>query len=507
MSNEELLALSSVELRRRIGTKEISPVELLEASLQRIEAINPAVNAVTAMCVARARKEAKAAELAVKRGEDLPLLHGLPTGIKDLEETKDLLTTYGSPLYRDFVPSWDNVMVGRVRAAGAIVVGKTNVPEFGAGANSRNPVWGATGNPFNPTLNPGGSSGGSAVALATDMLPVCTGSDTGGSLRIPAAMCGVVGFRPSPGMVSVERRGMGWTPISVLGPMGRTVADTCLLYATQIGQHDSDPLSFPIEGDAFAEPWPVDLGSLRVAWTEDYGGTPVEKGIRATMRAKMKAMKHLFRRLDHIDMDMGEADRCFDVIRAVGFLARYHDAYTKDKMLLGPNIRANYEIGAKMSLADFAWAHSEQTRMFRKFQELYKDYDLVLGPTVGVTPFPWKQLYVEAMEGKKLRNYYHWLAPTYWITLVTNPAVALPCGTDHKKMPFGLQVIGRFRGDGEVLGAAHAMEQAFNHIPELKRPRPNLAKLRKPTPALKSIVTHPPKLDAKPTRGPAPGAL
>src|SRR5258707_7524477 len=163
MSNEELVSLTAVELRRRIGTKEISPVELLEACLDRIEEVNPAVNAVTAMSVKRARKEAKAAETAVRRGEDLPLLHGLPAGIKDLEETKDLLTTYGSPLYRDFVPTWDNVMVGRMRPAGAVAVGKTNVPEFGAGANSRNPVWGATGNPFNPALNPGGSSGGSAV--------------------------------------------------------------------------------------------------------------------------------------------------------------------------------------------------------------------------------------------------------------------------------------------------------------------------------------------------------
>ena len=369
MSNEELVSLSAVELRRRIGTKEVSPVELLDACLDRIEEVNPAVNAVTAMCVKRARQEAKAAEAAARRGEDLPPLHGLPTGIKDLEETKDLLTTYGSPLYRDFVPTWDNVMVGRVRAAGAVVVGKTNVPEFGAGANSRNPVWGATGNPFDPRLNPGGSSGGSAVALATDMLPVCTGSDTGGSLRIPAAMCGVVGFRPSPGMVAVERRGMGWTPISVLGPMGRTVADTCLLYATQVGQHDTDPLSFPIDGAVFAEPWPVDLGSLRVAWSEDFGGVPVEKGIRRTMRAKIKAMKHLFRSLDEVKMDFGEADRCFDVVRAVSFVARYREAYEKNRELLGPNIRANYEIGANMTLADFAWAHAEQTRIFRKFQE------------------------------------------------------------------------------------------------------------------------------------------
>jgi len=507
MSKEELVSLSSVELRRRIGTKEISPVELLQACLDRIEEVNPAVNAVTAMSVKRARQEAKAAETAVRRGEELPLLHGLPTGIKDLEETKDLLTTYGSPLYRDFVPSWDNVMVARVRDAGAVVVGKTNVPEFGAGSNSRNPVWGATGNPFNPTLNAGGSSGGSAAALATDMLPVCTGSDTGGSLRNPASFCGIVGFRPSPGMVAVERRAMGWTPISVLGPMGRSVADVCLLYATQIGQHDLDPLSFPLEPEAYAEPWPVDLGSLRVAYTEDFGGAPVEKGIRQTFRAKLKAMKHLFRSVDEVEVDYGGADRCFDVVRAVSFLSRYHEAYTKHRKMLGPNIIANYEIGAKFSLADFAWAHGEQTRLFRAFQQIYQDYDLVIGPTVGFTPFPWKQLYIEEMDGKKLNTYYHWMATKYFISLVTNPAVSLPCGLDHKKMPFGLQVIGRFRGDGEVLGAAHAMEQAFGSIPELSRPRPNLEKLRKPVPELKSIVTHPPVLNAKPTKGPAPGAL
>ncbi len=230
---EELLNLSAVELRRRIGTKEISPVELLDACIARIERINPAVNAVTAVCYERARQEAKVAERAVMRGDALGLLHGLPAGIKDLDETGGLLTTYGSPLYRDFVPERDNAMVARVRAAGAVVVGKTNVPEFGAGANSRNFVWGATGNPFDPMLNAGGSSGGSAVALATNMLPLCTGSDTGGSLRIPAAICGVVGFRPSPGLVPVERRGLGWTPISVVGPMGRTVADTSLLLAAQ----------------------------------------------------------------------------------------------------------------------------------------------------------------------------------------------------------------------------------------------------------------------------------
>src|SRR5690348_7275363 len=263
-TNEDLLALTAVELRRRIGTKEISPVELLEACIERIERLNPSVNAVTAVCYERARAEAQAAEKAVLEGNALGFLHGLPAGIKDLDETGGLLTTYGSPLYRDFVPERDNAMVARVRAAGAIVVGKTNVPEFGAGANSRNVVWGATGNPFGPMLNAGGSSGGSATALATDMLPVCTGSDTGGSLRIPAAKCGVVGFRPSPGLAPVERRSLGWTPISVVGPLGRTVADTCLLFGAQAAFDDCDPLSYPVDGSAFATPRRCDPGTLRV---------------------------------------------------------------------------------------------------------------------------------------------------------------------------------------------------------------------------------------------------
>jgi Asp-tRNA(Asn)/Glu-tRNA(Gln) amidotransferase A subunit family amidase len=492
-ASDALLPLSSVELRRRIGTKEISPVELLDAVIARIEQINPAVNAITATCFARARREAKTAEKAVLDGELLGPLHGLPAGIKDLEETEGLLTTFGSPLFRDFIPEHDNVMVARMRKAGAIVVAKTNVPEFGAGANSRNVVWGATGNPFDPRLNPGGSSGGSAVALATDMLPVCTGSDTGGSLRIPGAINGVVGFRPSPGLVPHARRGLGWSAISVLGPMGRTVADASQLMAVQAGFDPVDPLGYPVDPQSFAIPALSDLGRLRVAWTEDFGQCPVETPIRKIMRERIAAMRHLFKSCDEIRPDFGEADRCFDVIRAISFVSRYQADYDKDPMSLGPNVRINYEMGAKMSLADVAWAQTEQTRIYRRFQETFRDYDLVLSPTVPVTPFPWTQLYLAEMEGKPLRNYYHWLALTYFITLATNPAISIPCGVDHKGMPFGLQVVGRARGDAEVLAAAHAMEQAFATIPALTRPRPDLSKLTKPTRELKSIVTHPPK--------------
>ncbi|MGC4008395.1 MAG: amidase family protein [Pseudomonas sp.] len=493
---DELVERPAVELRRLIGTKAISPVELLQACIHRIEAINPWVNAVTATCFDRAMAQAKAAERAVLAGEPLGLLHGLPLGVKDLEPTAGLRTTYGSPLYRDHVPAEDIELVARLRRAGAIVTAKTNVPEMGAGANSRNDVWGATGNPFNPNLNAGGSSGGSAAALACDMLPVCTGSDTGGSLRIPAAKCGVVGFRPSPGVVPSVRKVLGWSPISVVGPMGRTVQDACLQLAATAGAHPGDPLSFPLDPMSFLVPQQVDLGSLRAAYTEDFGICAVDREIRNTFLRKIGAMRHLFARCDRIDLEFGGAHRCFDVLRAEAFVAGMREAYERDPRSLGPNPRANYELGMRMSLSDTSWAHAEQTRLAKRFQEAFKDYDLILSPTTPVSPFPWTQRYADTVEGKKQDNYYRWLALTYVVTLTAHPAITLPCGRDDAAMPFGLQVVGSFRSDHRVLAAAHAMEVAFQASDELRRPRPELDRLRPAEPALKSIVTSPPNLAA-----------
>ncbi|MFZ4289825.1 amidase [Variovorax sp. HJSM1_2] len=492
-----LLETSAVELRRMIGAKAISPVELLEACIARIEWLNPHVNAVTATCFERAMIEAQAAERAVMAGAPLGLLHGLPLGVKDLEPTKDLLTTWGSAIYRDHVPTEDIELVARLRRAGAIVTGKTNVPEMGAGANSRNTVWGATGNPFNPNLNAGGSSGGSAAALACDMLPLCTGSDTGGSLRIPAAKCGVVGFRPSPGVVPSVRKLLGWTPISVVGPMGRTVADACLQLAASAGMHAGDPLSYPLDPLSFLKPQDVDLSQLRVAYTEDFGVCAVDDGIRASFRSKIAAMRHMFRSCDEIKLDLGEAHRCFDVLRAEAFVAGMHAAYERDPQSLGPNSRANYEMGVKMSLLDSAWAQAEQTRLIKRFQSSFADYDLVLSPTTPVSPFAWTQLYADTINGEKQENYYRWLGLTYVVTLLTHPALSLPCGTDHLGLPFGLQIVGGFRADHQVLGAAHAMEQAFQGHAGLRRPQPDLAALcsTRAEPPLRSIVTTPPVLD------------
>jgi len=490
--DDGLPSRSAVELRRMIGTKEISPVELLDACIARIEAVNPAVNAITATDFARARALAKHAEKQVLDGEPLGLLHGLPLGVKDLENTAGLLTTFGSPMSRGNVPAQDVVLVERLRAAGAIVTAKTNVPELGAGANTRNPVWGATGNPFNTALNAGGSSGGSAAALACDMLPVCTGSDTGGSLRIPASKCGVVGFRPTPGLVPNSRKLVGWSPISVVGPMGRTVADACLQLAATAGISAGDPLSFAVDPLGFAVPAHIDLGTLRVGWTEDFGSCDVDASIRTVFRERMALIAPFFRSCEEVRFDLGDVHRCFDVIRAESFVAGLHDAYTQDPNQLGPNTRANYELGASMSLADSAWAQAEQTRIFKRFQAAFQQYDVIFSPTTPVSPFPWQQLYAAQIDGREQDNYYRWLALTYVVTLTTHPAVSLPCGLDHAGMPFGLQIVGPFHGDRKTLAVAHALEQVFAQSPVLRRPRPDLSKLTRPDPSLKSIVTSPP---------------
>lgn len=493
MSVDNLLApLSANELSLLMRQGEVSPVEILSSCIARIERLNPAVNAVTATCYERAREEAREAERQLRSGAPIGPLHGLPIGIKDLQETKDLLTTYGSPRFRDHVPTADHPLVASLRRAGAIVVGKTNVPEMGAGANTRNPVWGATGNPFDPMLNAGGSSGGSAVALALDMLPLCTGSDTGGSLRIPAALCGVVGFRPSPDLVPHATRSLGWSSISLLGPMARSVDDLCLLLRAMVGCDSRDPLSARHDPASFGTFAPPELSSLRVGYTEDFGVCAVDSNIRKVFRERMEDVAPLFGECRPLDFDLREADQCFDVVRAESFVAAFHDDYRRNPALLAPDVRVNYEIGASMTLADRAMAHAEQTRLFRSFQQTLADVDVVLAPVSPITPFGWQQPYADRIDGMSLSPYYRWLALTYVVTLANNPALSMPCGIDHAGMPFGIQVIGKFRGDAQLLQAAHAIEQAFESIPTTRRPKPDLARLSEPTPELKSIVTAPP---------------
>jgi amidase len=484
--------MSALDLRRLIGERQISPLDLLDACIARIEAFNPAINAVCATDFERARAAARRAERQVMRGEPLGALHGLPLGVKDLQDTAGLLTTQGNIGFRGHVPATDNLMVARLRAAGAIVTAKTNVPDMGAGANTRNPVWGATGNPFDPLRNAGGSSGGSAAALATDMFPLCTGSDTGGSLRIPAALCGVVGLRPTPGLVANAARPLGWSGISVLGPMGRSVADTALMLSACVGAHPQDPLSYPSRAGDFWPLPPVALAQLRVATTEDFGLCVVEPEIRRVFRHRVAAIAPHVACCEPVDFALGDADRAFDILRAESFVAGFADVLRTAPDTLAPNVRDNLRMAASITLADRAWAHLEQTRVARRFATVLERFDLILAPVSPMTPFPWTQLYATHVDGQAMKNYYHWLALTYAVTLATNPALSLPCGVDEHGMPFGLQVIGHLHQDARLLADAQALEQLFAASPALARPRPDLESLRQPTPSLQEMVTHPP---------------
>lgn len=486
---------TAVALRRQIGDKQISPLELMQACIAQMEKYNPAVNAICATDHERALAAAREAEARVMRGEPLPLLHGLPLGVKDLQATAGLLSTSGNVRLRSHVPAQDVSLVARLRQAGAIVTAKTNTPDMGAGANTRNPVWGATGNPFNPALNAGGSSGGSAAALACDMLPLCTGSDTGGSLRIPAALCGVVGLRPSPGLVANDMRPLGWSAISVLGPMGRDVADTAFMMQASVGAHPMDPLSLGMQHGAFWPVQPADLRQLRVAYSEDFGACAVDPMVRRVFRERVKDLGREVAVCEPLDWDLSEGHRCFDVIRAESFLAAFEEVYRTQPDTLGPNVRANVEMAASISLADRAWAHLVQTRIHRQFQSAFERYDLILAPVTPLSPFPWTQLYAEVIDGQQQRNYYEWLSLTYLVTLATHPALSLPCGRDELGMPFGLQLIGPLHQDARLLSMGAALEEWGRTQRGWGRPRPDMAALLQPRPELKSIVTHPPMLN------------
>jgi len=474
--------LAATDARALIGAKKLSPVELLESCINRIEALDHAVNALVARDFERARAAARAAEKAVLRGEALGALHGLPVGIKDLEDTAGLRTTYGSPLFRDHVPAADDRTVAALRAAGAIVIGKTNTPEWGAGANTRNAVYGATGNPFDPQKSAAGSSGGSAVALATGMVPLASGSDMGGSLRNPAGFCGIVGFRPSPGLVPSEKRVLGWSALSVLGPMARNVPDVALMLSAMSACDPRDPLAGPLSGD-FSRPPPLDLAGLRVALTPDFGFAPTERHIAEVFAEKTALFRGIFRRAEEATPDCSGTDEAFAVLRAVSFLAAHRARAEAHPDQVGPNVRANVAEGLRYSAADVARAEAAQTEIYRRWQGFFRDYDVILTPTLTISPRPWSELYPAEIDGTPTKSYFHWLALAYAVSLVGHPALSLPLGLDHNGMPFGLQIVGPRGGDAAVLAIARALEQTLADNPQTARPSPYLTHL-KSAPAL-----------------------
>ena len=471
--------LPAAEARRLIGHKQLSPVELAESCIERIEAVDHAVNAVVARDFERARAAAGVAEAAVMRGDVLGLLHGLPVGVKDLDNTAGLRTTFGSELFRDNVPEADDRAVAAVRSAGGIVLGKTNTPEWGAGANTRNRVFGVTGNPFDPARSAAGSSGGSAAALACGMVPLATGSDMGGSLRNPAAFCGVVGFRPSPGLVPSERRALGWSSLSVLGPMGRTVDDARLLLHAMAAHDARDPFSGPLPDLSDLE---SDLSPVRAAFSPDLGFAPVEHGVAEVFTERTALFRGVFARADDVAPDCEGADEAFAVLRAVSFLADHLARVRETPDMVGPNVRANVEEGLRYTAEDVARAHAVQTRLYRSWQRFFERFDVLITPAITISPRPWAELFPLQINGRPTKTYFHWLALAYAVTLTGHPAVALPCGLDAAGMPFGLQIVGKRGGDAAVLGIAAALEALLAGDPRTARPVPDLARLREATP-------------------------
>ena len=469
--------LSAVEARRLIAARDLSPVELLDSCVRRMERTNGAVNAVVAMDVETARRRAEAIEQAIARGEDAGLLAGLPIGVKDLQATAGLRTTFGSLLFEDHVPVEDEFGVANLRKAGGVILAKTNTPEFGAGANTTNRVYGPTGNPFDPSKTCGGSSGGSAVALALGQVPLATGSDYGGSLRTPAAFCGVAGFRPSPGLVPSVDRAASLSPFSVMGPMGRTIADAHLLLRAQLSVDRRDPFSSRDAETIPARLSGADLGKLRAAVSPDLGCAPVDRSIVAIFRERVAHFRHAFREAEERAPDFANVHDTFEVLRGVHYVAAHRERLERSRALLDRNVIDNTERGLKLSLGDVSRAQVEQTRLYKRVLAFFKEVDVLICPAAAVSPFPHLQLFVTEINGEPMPTYMRWLAIAYAPTTALCCAAAIPCGVDHAGMPFGIQVIGPNGADARVLEVAHALEQVLAADKTTARPVPDITKL------------------------------
>ena len=450
---------SAVEMAQLIRAKKLSARELLAAHLKQIERVNPKLNAIVTLVAEQAQKAALAAdEWQAKKGPLGPL-HGLPVAHKDLVNTKGIRTTFGSPLFKDHVPGIDDIIVQRIRQAGAILIGKTNTPEFGAGSQTFNTVFGATLNPYDPSKTCGGSSGGAAVALASGMLPIADGSDLGGSLRNPAAFCNVVGFRPSSGRVPIE----GFFALATPGPMARSVSDLALLLGTIAGPHPAAPLSLPEPGSTFHQPLGRSLKGVRVAWFKDLGGLPFDSRITAVINAQRKVFESLGCVVESAEPDFSGADFAFKTLRAWRSAAAHGEAIRTQRALYKDTLLREVEHGLKLTGADLARAEPLRFEVWRRFQTLLERYEYFILPVTQLPAFDVTTPYPTQINGTRFDNYIDWMKSCWYISLVGNPAISVPAGFTPEGLPVGLQIVGRHRQDFSVLQAAYAFEQA-THI-------------------------------------------
>jgi len=386
------------------------------------------------------------------------LLCGLPVGIKDVTPVKGLRTTFGSTLYKDFVPAADALVVQRLRAAGAVILGKTNTPEFAAGGNTWNEVFGRTRNPWDPAKSAGGSTGGGAAALASGMIALAEGTDLGGSLRIPASFCGVVGLRPSPGLVSTFPSDWAWDTLQVTGPMARTAEDVALMLQAVAGPSPFAPLRQPVEGrDFVAAVRNGPARRLRVAYCPDIAGIGIDPGIESVCRAAAHRLGECGVAVDEIALDLSAGRDAFLALRGLWFVTWMQERLDRLEEL-GVNVRNNTRAGLAGLVPDLARAEATRGKIWHAFRTLFERYDHLLTPTMAVAPFPVEQNYPETVAGKTMQTYVDWLAPTFVLSLTGLPVASVPCGLDGDGMPVGMQIVGKPEGEEAVLALAKVMQ-------------------------------------------------
>lgn len=454
----DICSLTAVEMARLIREKKLSAREAMAAHLKRIDQINPKVNAIVTLAAGPAMENARKADEAQARGAELGPLHGLPVAHKDLVETKGMRTTFGSLLFRDNVPEHDEWIVESIRNAGAIALGKTNTPEFGAGSQTFNRVFGATRNPYDLTKTCGGSSGGAAVSLACRMLPIADGSDAGGSLRNPAAFCNVVGFRPSPGRVASH----GWSTIPVYGPMARTASDVALFLSAIAGPDPRCPISLGEPPRQFREPLDRGFKGARVAWFRDLGGVPFDPRVRAVVNSRRKAFEDLGCVVEEAEPDFTGADQAFKTLRAWGFAAAQEENVRRHRDLFKDTLLWEVDRGVKLSSMEIARAELLRLEIWERMRLFMEKYEYFILPTTQVPPFDVDLPYPEEVDGVRMATYIDWMKACWYISTVENPAISAPAGFTPEGLPVGLQIVGRRRKDRSVLQLAHAFTQAVN---------------------------------------------
>ena len=460
---DDLNFMTARELARRIRTRELSAVEVLQAHLDQIERVNPIINAVVTLLPERALADARAADAALARGDDVGPLHGLPIAHKDTLATKGIRTTQGSPIYVDEVPDESALIVDRLQNGGAIPIGKTNVPEFGAGSQTFNTVFGTTLNPYDLSKTPGGSSGGAAAALATGMHPIADGSDLGGSLRNPGGYCNVVGFRPSPGRVPQVNSKSAWFDMTVNGPLARTVGDVALMMSVIAGPDLRSPITLEDQGTIFARPLERDFRGVRVAWSRDLGGLPVDPRTMAVLESQRGVFADLGIDLIAAEPDLSGADEVFHILRAWNFESSYGELYDTKRDQLKDTVIWNIEQGRALSRPDIGRATRLRSDLFRRAHDFFAEYEFLLLPVSQAPPFPADIPYPTDINGTPMSTYIEWMRTCSRITVTGHPAISVPAGFTPEGLPVGLQIVGRARDDWGVLQIANAFEDATNH--------------------------------------------